>query len=486
MKLNRKWIMVLALVMSMAMATTGTLAYLTDRDSEANVFTMGNVEIDLNEEFDPEGAELIPGLDIEKKPTITNTGKNDAWVWATIAIPSKLDSSDASKNIVHFNFSKESVADGLWKWTDENGEYMVEIGKKIDDTDILYNVYTVLYETPLKPGETTTEPVMTKVYMDYHIDIDTKGDVYHVENGEVTGPYWNVNTDGKPVIYVSAYAIQTEGFANVQAGYAAYNAQWGDKGAEYGAADDEIDSEIPVIPGVTATSTEELAAAIEAGETVIGLAAGEYTIPAEAKGKTLTLKGAGADKTTITVVPAGQGEANGQLDYSLDGSTVVFEDLTIKTNSQLYAGYARLSGTYNNCTIQNTYNLGVGNSEFNNCTFNITNEYLRVNGAYKATFNNCTFNTDGRAILVFQDGTDAAQVVTVKDCTFNATAPAYTWNGIHVAAVSIDSTQGTSYEVNFEGNNVVDDDFAGLVQIKTQVKPITINGATPTELTYKQ
>lgn len=238
MKLNRKWIMVLALVMSMAMATTGTLAYLTDRDSEANVFTMGNVEIDLNEEFDPEGAELIPGLDIKKEPTITNTGKNDAWVWATIAIPSKLDNDDASKNIVHFNFTEASVADGLWQWTDDNG-YMVE--KDVDIEGVKYNVYTVLYETPLKPGETTKEPVMTKVYMDYHIDIDTKGDVYHVENGVVDGPFWNVETDGTPVIYVSAYAIQTEGFETVQEGYAAYNAQWGDKGTEYGEADEEID-----------------------------------------------------------------------------------------------------------------------------------------------------------------------------------------------------------------------------------------------------
>lgn len=238
MKLNRKWIMVLALVMSMAMATTGTLAYLTDRDSEANVFTMGNVEIDLNEEFDPEGAELIPGLDIKKEPTITNTGKNDAWVWATIAVPSKLDNDDASKNIVHFNFTKESTAEGLWKWTDDNG-YMVE--KDVDIEGVKYNVYTVLYQTALKPGETTKEPVISKVYMDYHIDIDTKGDVYHVENGVVDGPYWNVTTDGKPVIYVSAYAIQTEGFDTVQDGYAAYNAQWGDKGSEYGKADEEID-----------------------------------------------------------------------------------------------------------------------------------------------------------------------------------------------------------------------------------------------------
>ena len=79
MKLNRKWILVLALVMSLTLATTGTLAFLTDRDSDANVFTMGNVEIDLTEDF-VDGSELIPGKVITKKPVITNTGKTEAWV----------------------------------------------------------------------------------------------------------------------------------------------------------------------------------------------------------------------------------------------------------------------------------------------------------------------------------------------------------------------------------------------------------------------
>ena len=223
---------------------------------------------------------------------------------------------------------------------------------------------------------------------------------------------------------------------------------------------------------VTVSTADELTAAVANGATQITLGEGTYSMPSAAKGKKLTING--TTNSVIEVVPAGQGEAKGQLDYSLDGSTVTFNNVTIKTNSQLYAGYARLSATYNDCVIQNTYNLGVGTSEFNNCTFNITNEYLRVGGAYSATFNGCTFNTDGRAILVYQDGTQNDQVVTVKDCTFNATDAAYTWNGIHVSAVSIDGSQG-KYVVNLEGTNTVDEDFNGLWQIKVGEGNVTVN-----------
>jgi hypothetical protein len=82
-------------------------------------------------------------------------------------------------------------------------------------------------------------------------------------------------------------------------------------------------------------SVAELDAAIKNGETTIYIGSGEYNIPASAKGKTLELIGLG--NPTISVVPAGQGEANGQLDYNLDGATVTFTGLTIKTNNKTYA-----------------------------------------------------------------------------------------------------------------------------------------------------
>lgn len=49
MKLNRKWILVMSLVLSVALATTGTLAYLTDSDATVNVMTLGKVSIEQHE-----------------------------------------------------------------------------------------------------------------------------------------------------------------------------------------------------------------------------------------------------------------------------------------------------------------------------------------------------------------------------------------------------------------------------------------------------
>jgi len=98
MRLNRKWILVLSLLMSVAMATSGTLAYLTDRDSRSNVLTLGNVDIRLDEEFN-QGSTLLPGIDVTKTPTVENIGKNDAWVWITVAVPDALAQYVTTGNI---------------------------------------------------------------------------------------------------------------------------------------------------------------------------------------------------------------------------------------------------------------------------------------------------------------------------------------------------------------------------------------------------
>ena len=283
----------------------------------------------------------------------------------------------------------------------------------------------------------------------------------------------NVATFEGNKVYNSKYLVQLGSALYAGSKYTVNinNTTLGDGVSHYYIDNDE--NQMVYIDGVCSVSTsEQLDYVISQGVTNIMLADGTYQMPAAAKGKTLTISG--TNEAIIEVVPAGQGEANGQLDYSLDGSTVTFNGVTIKTNSQLYAGYARLSAVYNNCVIQNTYNLGTGTSVFNGCTFNITNEYLRVGGANSATFDNCTFNTDGRAILVYQDGTSVAQSVIVKDCTFNATVGAKTWNGIDVAAVSIDGTNGT-YTVNLEGTNTVDSDFNGLWQIKAGKDNVTVN-----------
>ena len=72
-------------------------------------------------------------------------------------------------------------------------------------------------------------------------------------------------------------------------------------------------------------------------------------------------------------------------------------------------------------------------------------------------------NGVGKAILVHNT---VATEVTVKDCTFIATTGAKTWDGIDVAAVSIDPNGAHTAKVTFEGTNTVDSAFNGKHQIK--------------------
>lgn len=522
-KLKNVLLMGLSLVLVAVIAIGGTVAYLTDTDSDVNVMTLGNVKIAQHEyerNVNDDGAyatiDTVRGTSYElvdftqAKPLlpttcenpsslywdetnvyfaqladgevkegdmhyyglmnvfpaeltnvqdkfvfVENTGKTDAYVRTIIAFEA------GSCDVAEWDSLISTSTNGFWTYT------WLENTVNIDGNNYVVVVcdYTGSGESGtngrhpdgiVHPGDYTYNN-LAQVYMNSKA---TNEDVKALDG----------NNNGTYDILVVSQAVQADGFDDATT---ALDAAFGDITTSNHPWVDGV--EIPVLPvGYEVSSDAELAAAVEAGETEIWLNAGTYHAPAAAKGKTLTING--TKDAVLEVVPAGQGEANGQLDYNFDGSTVTFNGITIKTNSVTYAGYARLSGTYNNCVIQNTYNLGTGNSAFYDCEINITNEYLRVGGAYSAIFDGCTFNTDGRAILVFQDGTSVTQTVTVKDCTFNATAAANTWNGIHVAAVSYDGSQGGNYVVNFEGTNTVDSNFNGLWQIKNGADNVTVNG----------
>lgn len=254
---KKTWILITCLVLSLAMGLGGSLAYLTDRDADVNVFTMGNVDIELTEDFE-QGSELMPGLDITKDVKVKNIGKNEAYVWVQIALPAALDNSDPSLNVLHFNYSPESVGEGQWKWLDAADNWANVPTTTIDNVE--YKVYTVLYQSPLAPGAETPYSAMTKVYMDKSIDVAPDGKLYRVVKGEVTEITWNV--EDVPYMYVSAYAIQTEGFTSVDEAYNAYNAQWttdaGDNNGLIWADPSEVQLPVQV------SSVDDINAAIEA------------------------------------------------------------------------------------------------------------------------------------------------------------------------------------------------------------------------------
>ena len=79
--MNKKKILVLAMALSMVaiLAIGGSIAYFTAEDNAENVFTVGNVEIDLTEpnweaQGEDEAADAYPGEALAKDPTVENTG----------------------------------------------------------------------------------------------------------------------------------------------------------------------------------------------------------------------------------------------------------------------------------------------------------------------------------------------------------------------------------------------------------------------------
>ena len=220
-----------------------SLAYFTAEDTADNVFTMKGIKVELNEEFE-QGSELLPGLDINKDVFVKNTGSSDAYVRVHIAIPAALDDGDPSfaayNNFLHWNFTKDSIADGQWSWLPEMSEGVGYKGNgagnwnyyttNIDGID--YAVYVVTYRTALAAGEQTATQALDKVYVDATVDCEwdeaTNGFVYTDTKGNTVAPSQFADANGNVHIKVFAEAAQTATFDDA---YDALNTAFGTPGA---------------------------------------------------------------------------------------------------------------------------------------------------------------------------------------------------------------------------------------------------------------
>lgn len=234
---------IIAICLCVALVAVGivgaTLAYFTDTDKADNVFTTGNVDIILNENFgdnNPETPEkLIPATGsaqngtlkngITKEVSVINDGTEDCYVRVHIAIPSILDDGadtfNAGNNKLHFNYEPDSIGEGKWDWSKTTGApYTGDWNYYITTVeDISYNVYVVTYEDviPTHEGDTyyCTENAMNQVYLDSrttNTDID--------EYVETLGENWH--------ILVVAEGCQAAGFNNA---YEALNTTFGVPGS---------------------------------------------------------------------------------------------------------------------------------------------------------------------------------------------------------------------------------------------------------------
>ncbi len=254
----KKKILSIALVVAMiAVIAAGSLAYFTDTQAAKNTFTVGNVHIKLLEsslhrenagiangatsdselwsdvakegtgntnkykagdtfytdaqieadaaQYTCDNVKLNPGQSYHKMPYVKNTGANDAYIRIRVMIPADLDTAVLNSSM----YTSTALNNREFTMAYDDSASVVREGIK-------YNVYTFTRTEALAPNEMT----YWNVWGTIHMDAD-------VTNEEIAGLFGEgkAYADGVFPVLVEADAIQADGFADVTAAFAAFDAQ---------------------------------------------------------------------------------------------------------------------------------------------------------------------------------------------------------------------------------------------------------------------
>ncbi|MBE5801329.1 MAG: hypothetical protein E7319_03480 [Clostridiales bacterium] len=240
MKKKKSLIMLVCALMIVSSVAFGTIAYLTDRAGVTNKFTIGNVDIVVDEtevdengdpipdpEYDPEDPEhpdpnkrteeeneypLLPGSEYVKDPTMTvKAGSEEAYVRMVVTItnaaeidaifaelqsqyPEKYPNGFVPGDFVTGRDNTEWVYTGTMEKNEELNTYTLEFRyfEAVEPTSTENAVLPALFETIKIPGELTNAHLTQLT--DFAID-------------------------------VNGHAIQTTGFADEAEAWAAFDAQ---------------------------------------------------------------------------------------------------------------------------------------------------------------------------------------------------------------------------------------------------------------------
>ena len=185
----------------------GTTAYLTDFDSTVNEFTVGKVEIDLQEpNWKPdENVDIEPSEVITKDPQIKNTGVNDSFVYLEVSVPmAEVTTADAEGNRIDKKLTE------LFSYTKDASWTQME-SKTLNS----YKVYTYCYNKVLKPNETTSALFHTVTFANI---IEGQLDTQHLEIPIRAYAIQTVNTGGDTGTIVQQATTAFQKYVNQNAG----------------------------------------------------------------------------------------------------------------------------------------------------------------------------------------------------------------------------------------------------------------------------
>lgn len=231
-------LLVLCAVAVMAASVWGTLAYLTDRSTVENIFSVGNVNITLNEavtdkngqivDVDGDGNpdsrtelgnnyHLLPGKEYVKDPMITiNGGSEEAYVRMILTVynangvQALIDADDNNGNAI------KDYADLFTGWNDSTWQYVDYTTGNVNGISTIS--FEFRYNAPVSglaadgsEQSVTLEPLFTGIKVP----------------GYATNEQMIALMDGGLKIVVQGHAIQSVSFANADEAWAAFNQQHG-------------------------------------------------------------------------------------------------------------------------------------------------------------------------------------------------------------------------------------------------------------------
>lgn len=205
----RKKLAVIIAALIMVTGIAGTAAYFTASDEAVNTWTVGNIDVDLEEpgyeeNEDEETGDILPNEELHKDPQVKNTGNNEAFVFMKVRVPKATVKVAGQDGSVPATATLQELFDYQWNkgWTALSTTEVEDAGTKYQEYLLTYG--TANECTTLKPGETT--PVLFINGNGSHIAHPSTAGMITFKNVIEGQGLENVNLN----IIVESFAIQAE------------------------------------------------------------------------------------------------------------------------------------------------------------------------------------------------------------------------------------------------------------------------------------
>ncbi len=141
----------LVAVIAVLAITGASLAYFTANDTEENVFAVGNVSINLEEDKWVAPTNAVPGVAYAKDPIVYNEGDNAAWIRVNVTLDNAAKFTELAKKYeiktLTDIFAVKNDFDSKWKLA----------GQPVADTEKNTLTYSYYYKSVLEPNANTGE-----------------------------------------------------------------------------------------------------------------------------------------------------------------------------------------------------------------------------------------------------------------------------------------------------------------------------------------